>query len=108
MAVAIAESCFSSLNREAAGAEIELENDGLSTEAQLFSESPSRIVISFAPDKLAEVEAIAKSANCPFEVIGKVTGEKLSIDINGEVIISSAISELGSIWSNSLERRLEN
>src|SRR2546423_6234297 len=66
LAVALAECCFSSLNREAVGAEISLESGVWSRESKdknsssasdsrlqtpdsrlLFSESPSRIIISF-------------------------------------------------------------
>jgi phosphoribosylformylglycinamidine synthase len=108
LAVALAESCFSSLNREAAGAEIKIKDEGLSSEVVLFSESPSRIIISFAEDKLSGVEAIAKAANCPFEVIGKAGGENLTISLNSEKTVSASVAELQSNWKHSLERRLEN
>ncbi|MDQ6787368.1 MAG: phosphoribosylformylglycinamidine synthase subunit PurL [Acidobacteriota bacterium] len=108
LVVAIAESCFSSLNRKAVGVEIELNTENLSLEALLFGESPSRIVISFSPDKLNEVEAIAKENNCPFEIIGAVAGEDLKIKANGEKVISASINELENVWKTSLEKQLEN
>ncbi len=108
LAVAIAESCFSSLNRKATGAEIELKNENLSIEAILFSESPSRIVISFSPDKSKEIEAIAKENDCPFEIIGKIGGENLEIKANGEQVISASINDLENAWQTSLERKLES
>ena len=49
LAVAIAESCFSSLGRPAIGAEISVQESTLSPAALLYGETPSRIVISFAP-----------------------------------------------------------
>jgi phosphoribosylformylglycinamidine synthase subunit PurL len=107
LAVAIAESCFSSLNREAVGAEIDLKDENLSVEGALFGETPSRIVISFAAEKLSEVEAIAAENNCPFAVIGKAGGENLRIRVNGADTIAAKISELESIWHNSLENKLE-
>jgi phosphoribosylformylglycinamidine synthase len=106
LAVAIAESCFSSLGRAAAGAEINLETGGLSTEAVLFSESPSRIVISFAPENLEKVKDIVK--DCPFQVIGKFGGEEFTIKINGAEVIRAPVTELENSWKNSLEKRLEN
>jgi phosphoribosylformylglycinamidine synthase len=106
LAVAIAESCFSSLNRKTIGAEIELKNEKLSDDALLFSESPSRIVISFAPENLEKVREIIK--DCPFEVIGKVTGGKFKIKVNNSEVVSADISELESVWTNSLEKQLEN
>ncbi|MBX7170363.1 MAG: phosphoribosylformylglycinamidine synthase subunit PurL [Pyrinomonadaceae bacterium] len=106
IAVAIAESCFSSLNRDAVGAEISLTDENLDAAAQLFSESPSRIVISFAADKLEEVKEIV--GDCPFAVIGKVKGDNLKISINGEESVSAKIEELENAWKTSLENQLEN
>jgi phosphoribosylformylglycinamidine synthase II len=106
LAVAIAESCFSSLNRNAIGAEIDLNDDNLDASAQLFSESPSRIVISFSAAKLDEIKEIV--ADCPFAVIGKVTGNSLNINFNNEEVISAKIEELENGWKTSLERQLEN
>jgi phosphoribosylformylglycinamidine synthase len=107
LAAAIAESCFSYLNHDAIGAEIELANETLSIEALLFGESPSRIVVSFSTDKLAEIEKLAGENNCPFAVIGKVSGENLNVKINGKEIISVPVSELENVWAKSLENTLE-
>ena len=107
LAVAIAESCFSSLNRKATGAEIELKDESLDAAAQLFGETPSRIVISFSPEKLSEIEAIALENNCPFAVIGKVAGEDLKIELNGAEIVSVPVSKLEKAWKNSLKNQLE-
>jgi phosphoribosylformylglycinamidine synthase len=106
LAVTIAESCFSSLNRGAAGAEIELKDKNLSAESLLFGETPSRIVISFAPENLEKVQTIA--GNCPFAVIGKVSGANLKININGEEKISASIEKLENAWKTSLENQLVN
>jgi phosphoribosylformylglycinamidine synthase len=106
LAVAIAESCFSSLNRKATGANIELKDENLSSEAQLFSESPSRIVISFAVENLEKVKEIV--SDCPCSIIGKVTGEDLKIKFNDDEVISASVAELENIWKTSLEKQLEN
>ena len=100
LAVAIAECCFSSLNREAVGAQIELSSNGLSKEAVLFSESPSRIVVSFAAEDLDKVRDIA--GDCPFAVIGSVGDDVLKISIDGAESISSPVSELEGAWESSL------
>ncbi len=106
LAVTIAESCFSSLNRNAIGAKIELEGSALSSESQLFGESPSRIVISFDPQNTDAVLAIVN--DCPLETIGTVAANSLEISINGETKISLSVRELESSWSDSLENILEN
>src|SRR5882724_9219 len=46
LAVALAECCFSSLNHEACGADIDITGE-YDVATRLFSESPSRIIISF-------------------------------------------------------------
>ncbi|QYO67678.1 AIR synthase related protein [Leptolyngbya sp. 7M] len=104
LAVAIAESCFSSLNREAIGADINLISNGLSYEATLFAESPSRIVISFPPDDLERVHEIA--AEVPLSIIGTVRDDVLNISIDGDAVVSSPIAELEMIWESALENEL--
>jgi phosphoribosylformylglycinamidine synthase len=101
LAVAVAECCFSSLGRPALGAEIHVRVNGLSTEALLFGESPSRIVISFALEHLERVTELV--GNCPFAVIGKVGGSDLKI--NGDEV-STPVAELESAWKNSLGDKL--
>jgi phosphoribosylformylglycinamidine synthase len=104
LAVAIAECCFSSLGRDAVGAEVNLNSDGLSTESLLFSETPSRVVVSFAPENLDRIREVV--GNCPFTVIGKVSGDILQVSIDGEQTINAAITGLESVWQNTLENQL--
>jgi len=108
LATAIAESCFSSLNRKAIGAEINLKNEDLSIEALLFSESPSRIIVSFTAENLEKIRLTAQEANCPFELIGTIGGDKLRIKANDSEIVSASLAELETVWKNSLEKHLEN
>ena len=63
-------------------------------------------MISFAAENLEKVKEIA--GNCPFEVIGKVTGADLKVKFNGEEVISASIAELENAWKTSLEKQLEN
>ncbi len=106
IAAAIAEQCFSSLNNPASGAEIELSNsENLAPEAILFGETPSRIIITFKPENAEKVQEII--ADCPFEIIGKVTGENLEIRLNDSAVVLSKITELESAWKNSLENQLK-
>src|SRR5215510_457345 len=73
LAVALAESCFSSLGREAIGAEVDLIGP-LGPTSHLFSESPSRIVISFNSSDAAAVQEIAERNQAPFAILGRVGG----------------------------------
>ncbi len=105
LAVAIAECCFSSLGRDAVGAEVSLSGAELFPEALLFGETPSRIVISFAAENIHRVKEIV--GTCPFEVVGTVGGTDLRIAIDGENVVHAAISELEDAWQNSLRKALE-
>jgi len=106
LAVAIAEQCFSSLNNRANGAQIELTDENLSAESLLFGETPSRIIITFTPENTEKVKEI--TGDCPFEIIGKVSGANLTFRINGAEKISASVEELESAWKNSLKNQLEN
>jgi len=113
-AVALAECCFSSLNRAAIGANISLPQtlpEGLSsslpTSSVLFSESPSRIIISFPAASLDAVEAIVNRENCPFIIIGHVGGDRLRITVGDDEAISADVGELEAIWRGSLAKKLE-
>src|SRR5437016_1117030 len=98
LAVALAECCFSSLNREAIGATISLPEtlaDGmpgsLSTLSTLFSESPSRIIISFLESSRDAIESITSRNNCPLTMIGQVGGDQLRIKVGEEEAISADV-----------------
>ncbi len=104
LAVAIAEQCFSSLNDKSNGAEVELNNKNLDAKTQLFSESPSRILITFTKENLEIIKE--NIGDCPFEIIGKVAGENLKINVNGDEKINTKVSDLQNDWKSSLENLL--
>ena len=106
LAVALAECCFSSLNRASVGANVSLA-EGLNSTAALFSESPSRIIISFPEQSLAGIKAIADRANCPFSLLGRVGGERLQIALGDTELVSARVSEMEGLWRSSLSKKLE-
>jgi phosphoribosylformylglycinamidine synthase len=73
----------------------------------LFSESPSRIILSFPASSRAAVEDIAEREKCPFTVIGRVGGNSLRINQDEEQIICAEIGELENVWRSSLSKKLE-
>ncbi len=106
IAVALAESCFSSLNRAGIGADVEMEGS-LPATTLLFSESPSRIVISFAESAREAIEDIARRRDCPFAILGRVSGSRLHITTAGATIIDSAVERLENTWRTSLSKKLQ-
>ena len=97
LAVAIAESCF---NPEALiGARVELG----ATATILFNESQSRIVISCRADDAEKVLAALRKKNIPYQKLGEVGGDKLSIDE-----LSWPIAEIYDDWFNAIRRAIES
>jgi phosphoribosylformylglycinamidine (FGAM) synthase-like enzyme len=105
LAVALAECCFSSLNRGAIGAEVDLAGT-LPVPARLFSESPSRIIVSFSDAALGEMEELAARLGCPFTLLGRTGGNTLSIKADGEEVVNLALSELETAWRSALASML--
>lgn len=106
LAVALAENCFSSLNYSAIGIDVSLK-DSLSTTSSLFSESPSRIIVSFPEANLAQLQEMTARLNCPFEVIGTVGGTRLRIHHDQREAVSIEVEQLERAWRSSLSKRLE-
>ena len=103
---ALAESCFTSLNREAIGADLKLAG-ALPVSTLLFAETPSRIVISFSEERRESIAAIAQQHSVPLSILGKAGGKDLSIRVSGEPAIDQPVAELESAWRNSLSQKLE-
>ncbi|HET6893186.1 MAG TPA: phosphoribosylformylglycinamidine synthase subunit PurL [Pyrinomonadaceae bacterium] len=106
LAVALAECCFSSLNRPAIGAEVDLDGS-LPATTMLFSESPSRIIISLERNSQKAIEEIAARAHCPFTVLGSVGGAHLQVRVNGNEAINAKVEGLELAWRNSLSEKLQ-
>ncbi|HZN08154.1 MAG TPA: phosphoribosylformylglycinamidine synthase subunit PurL [Pyrinomonadaceae bacterium] len=106
LAVALAESCFSSLGRDAIGARVDLKGT-LSPTSLLFSESPSRIIISMDPSVVESVKKISEQHNAPFAVIGQVDGKRFVVSIDGDEVVNTNITDLESAWRNALSRKLQ-
>jgi len=112
LAVAIAESCFSSYGRQAIGARIDLsEHASLSglkdAAALLFAESPSRIILSARPEHVARVKEIAERYGAACAVIGEAGGEHLSVVCDGQSLIEDSVAALENAWRNSLSFHLD-
>ncbi|HYE64556.1 MAG TPA: phosphoribosylformylglycinamidine synthase subunit PurL [Pyrinomonadaceae bacterium] len=106
LAVALAESCFSSLNRPALGARVDLAG-ALSVPARLFSESPSRIIVSFDESALGEMEEIAARNKCPFTILGRTGTDQLRIEADGEEVVQLPVGEVEEAWRSSLAMKLQ-
>lgn len=93
MAVAVAESLFSSKNL---GAEIEVKGD---LTAALFSESQSRFLVSIHEEDKDQFESLCKDA----KPLGKVTNTgNLQVMHEGKAIIEESVRELEQLWKGAI------
>jgi phosphoribosylformylglycinamidine synthase len=106
LVVALAECCFSSLNRGVFGADIDLTGE-YDIATRLFSESPSRIIISFDESSLGDIEEVAAAAGCPMTLLGNVGSDRLRIESDGDEVIQIDVSEMESAWRSSLNKKLQ-
>jgi phosphoribosylformylglycinamidine synthase len=101
LAVALAECAFRQ-ERPHRGGRFELPG-GLRDDVLLFSETPSRAVVSTRDDlRLAE---LARRHGVPWARIGVVGGDRLVLSSGGRVLVDLPVSALHEAWM-SLERRL--
>jgi phosphoribosylformylglycinamidine synthase len=108
LATSLAESCITDAGRML-GARIKLDqakNADMRTDEILFGEAPSRIVVSLAEDNLASLEKVANKYAVPYQVLGNVAGETLSIECNGKKIIDLPLTKLSDTWRNAVPSRL--
>ncbi|MBT6345832.1 MAG: phosphoribosylformylglycinamidine synthase subunit PurL [Nitrospina sp.] len=100
LAVAVAESCFS-YGGHTLGATLTLDQT-LRTDALLFGETLSRIVVSFPEERTDEIEELAMRFPIDFSLIGKVGGSDFTVNVNGQEVIKQEINVLKEIWKTSL------
>ncbi|MBP6821279.1 MAG: phosphoribosylformylglycinamidine synthase subunit PurL [Acidobacteria bacterium] len=112
VAVALAESCFSSYSRSGIGAKIDLtEHAKLGSlnnlTALLFAESPSRIVLSVKAENVDRVREVAVEAGASAVVIGEVGGQELTIACAGKTLVADSVTNLENIWAEALPLALD-
>ncbi|MFK7992038.1 MAG: phosphoribosylformylglycinamidine synthase subunit PurL [Sandaracinaceae bacterium] len=94
--VAMAECCIGA----GLGAVVSLPGDAsMAASARLFSEEPSRLLVSFDPHRRGAVEAVCREHGVAFEVIGEVGGGSLRI----EPALDVSVSELTVRHHRALE-----
>ncbi|MCX5750429.1 MAG: phosphoribosylformylglycinamidine synthase subunit PurL [Candidatus Saganbacteria bacterium] len=95
LAVALAECCISNKDKTV-GAEIAFGSHlpTIRTDALLFGESQSRIIVSCTEKNALKVSALAKENKVPCSIIGKTAGKHLKID----GLIDLPLEKLTGTW----------
>ena len=97
LAVALSESSI----QGGTGAGVKLAGD-LPLHVLLFSESQSRALVSFQPEKLEALKEIAARLGVPLEVIGRTGGDNLEV----EGALSIPLEKMTDVYVNSLEKMI--
>jgi len=85
-AVCLAEACIANGH----GARVTLPaSENAPPHALLFSEEPSRIIVSLSPNEVERVAEVCRRHGVPFEEIGRVIGETLCIEGVCEVSVAT-------------------
>ena len=98
--------CESSL-AAGVGAKIDLTAQDLPPEFVLFGEDASRVVISCDPANVAGIQQLASKNEIAADLTGETTSENLEIKVDGNVVVSSTIRELRTVYEGALESILE-
>jgi phosphoribosylformylglycinamidine synthase len=101
LAVALAECTFRNVSA-GLGAAIELPG-ALDPHVALFSETPSRMLVTTRDDKA--LAALAQTHGVPCARIGSVGGDRLSVMRGGAALIDEPVTDLLEAWTR-LERDL--
>jgi phosphoribosylformylglycinamidine synthase len=109
-AIALAECCFSggggadvAIDRVASG---DASPWGADT-ATLFSESPSRAIVSAANGHTAALMARAAERGVPAAIIGRAGGDRIRITVGDTLVIDCATSDAEQRWTYGLTRYFE-
>jgi phosphoribosylformylglycinamidine synthase len=103
LAVALAECAM----KGNLGAEISLDSD-LRPSALLFGESTARALITLSPENVERAHSAAAAGGTPFRLVGKVTGDRLSVRVGSSTLIESDVEALRSLWTTAFGRAMES
>jgi phosphoribosylformylglycinamidine synthase II len=103
IAVTLAESAFP----QGVGARVDLKSQNLPAEFVLFGEDTSRVLVSCDPANLPRIKQVAEKYQLLADQIGETVSEQLTIAVDGTVVVSALVSELGKIYEGALEEALQ-
>ncbi|MBI4472092.1 MAG: phosphoribosylformylglycinamidine synthase II, partial [Acidobacteria bacterium] len=103
LAVALAECCYSSLHRGPIGAEVDVPSH-LEVRKDLFGEMSSRVLLT--TNTVAELRKRAGEAALVLHDLGKVGGNRLVLNYEGDRVMDIALEELQTSWRQGLPKLL--
>jgi len=102
LAVALAEAAL----ERGVGVNVEMASEGLPPEFALFGEDASRVIVACDPAHVPRLKAVGVQYGLSAEKLGETTLGQFEIRLDGQVVLSAAVSELREVYENALERVL--
>jgi phosphoribosylformylglycinamidine synthase len=99
LAVALAESCF--FSDQEIGFTIHLKDD-IRTDALLFGETQSRVILTIDSSFLEKVKALAAKQNIPLHILGKTGGEKIHIRHQDRTVVDISVKQAFTAWKDAI------
>jgi phosphoribosylformylglycinamidine synthase len=107
LAVTLAECCFDTTFGADTDVAAVAAEGAFGDIATLFGESASRVIVSVAPNRTAELVALASAAGVPATPVGRVGGDRIRISVAGRQVIDEPLHEAERIWSTAIDRYFE-
>jgi phosphoribosylformylglycinamidine synthase II len=108
LALALVESSFASPSHKFGCSVTSTVETSQDVPSYLFSEKPSRVLVSFRAADLCAVDAICRHYNMPFQVLGSVVKEEFIIRWQDRIVIQASVGALFESWDGSLQRCLSS
>jgi phosphoribosylformylglycinamidine synthase subunit PurL len=104
LAFCLAECAFHSAKK--LGCAVDLD-DRIRTDALLFGETQTRIVVTVRPNKVKELLALAKKRGVKAKEIGKVGGKSLIVRARKREVLKVPVEKAFKAWKNSIPDRFK-
>jgi len=109
LAVTLAECCFDTgFGAEADLPLVETAIPGFLDVSALFAESASRVVVSVAANRVAELQALAAEAGVPATVVGRVGGDRIRVAVAGRGVLDESLVAAERLWSCAIGNYFES
>ena len=103
LAVTLAECCFDTgLGAEADLPVVDMTMPGFRDVSVLFAESASRVVVSVAATREAELQALASEAGVPATTVGRVGGDRIRVAVAGRDVLDESLAAAERLWSSAI------
>jgi phosphoribosylformylglycinamidine synthase len=109
LAVTLAECCFDAgVGAVADLPVLETAAPGFHDISVLFGESASRVVVSVAASRVAELQALAEDAGVPASTVGRVGGDRIRVAVAGRGVLDESLAEAERLWSRAIGNYFES